>query len=236
MGSYGSVNKQVASNAQGAYGKQVEQFTNLEAGLEQSRRAAMSALKSQQGLAEALPGQLAKARGAGMESIRANNANAIGAAGSRAAMQGAGGYGALLQAGKQGGLDAAQFGVNATVDAAKTMQAMNSQTGQMSSDLLATVTGGYNALQDAGGSIEAMTNEALAEAKAEMAQIFADYDGLYNTDDEEAQYKAKMEALINSTNNPAVREQLIALKAYYDKQFYDTGETTSGLKPPTGAY
>lgn len=211
-----------------AYDAQVRQFKDLESGINASQKAAMQALRSQQGVNAALPGQLANARSAGMTAIRANNANAIGAAGSRAAMQGAGGYGALLQAGKQGGIDSAQFGANATIDAAKAMLNANQQLNQLSSSALSTFQGGYDALQDAGGSLGAIRNEQLGEAEAEMARIFDDLDGVWNTDADEANYETRMRQVIRNATDPYIKQKLMALKFQYDRQFYGTGEFTNG--------
>ena len=216
----------------GSYGNETgfaakkKQFTDLEGNISQGIQGAKTAYGNQQQAVAGLPNQLEAARQAGLASIRAGGANALAAAGGPAAQAGSGGYGALLQAGQSGGIQAAQFGANSTIDGAKAMMAANSQLGQAGAQLSGLATEGYNTLQEAGGSLAAMSEEELAQGAAAMSEAFAEYDGVYNTDAEEAAYEAAMADAIASATDPAVRQQLIAMKKEYDRQFYGTGELT----------
>ncbi len=221
---------QVGQGAVGAYGAKAGQFKDLERGIGAARKGAMQALQGQQQLVSNLPWQLDSAKQAGLGAIRSQGAQALGSAGAQAASQGAGGLGALQQSGLQGGLASAQFGANATTDAAKTMMAAKGQLGAMSGDLQGVVTGGYDAMQEAGGSLEAIRGAELGEARAAMAKIFDEYEGVYNTDAEEAQYEAQMGGLINESTDPVLRQALVEMKKQYDEQFYGTGETSQAGK------
>ena len=221
------VHHQVGQTTGGAYGAKASQFRDLEGGLGAARKGAMQALQGQQQMVSSLPWQLDSAKQAGLGAIRAQGAQALGSAGAQAASQGAGGLGALQQSGLQGGVASAQFGANATTDAAKTMMAAQGQLGAMSGDLQGVVTGGYDAIQEAGGSLEAMRGQDLAEARSAMSQIFEDFEGLWNDDAEEARYEAEMGGLINQATDPVLRQALVELKRQFDAQFYGTFESSS---------
>lgn len=219
------VHHQVGQATGGAYGAKAGQFKDLESGIGAARKGAMQALQGQQQLVSSLPWQMDSAKQAGLGAIRSQGAQALGSAGAQAASQGAGGLGALQQSGLQGGVAAAQFGANATTDAAKTMMAAQGQLGSMSGDFQGLATGGYDAMQEAGGSLEAIRGAELSEARAAMAKIFEEYEGFYNTDAEEAQYEAQMGGLINEATDPVLRQALVELKKQYDAQFKGTGES-----------
>lgn len=222
MGSYTKqADATVAQGVPGAYSKKKEQFQALEGGIKGAQGAAMQALQNQRGVVNQMPGALDAARSDAMRSIRQGSAQAIGAAGAQA-NQGAGGLANLTQAGMTGGIQMAKTGSELAASNLEAMQMAGQRLGSMAGDMQGLVTSGYDAIQDAGGSLEAMRGSALAEAKANMAKIFKDYEGAYNTDAEEAAYAAAMQAEIDSADDPVIRDALIKLKAAYDKDFEST--------------
>lgn len=211
-----------------AYGAKSQRMDALTTGINSGLDASRSGLAGAQRTMLGLPGQLEAARRAGQQAIRSENAQALGAAGAFGAQQGSGGYGALMQAGLSGGIQSAQFGANSTVDAAKVMLQGNQTLGQMGGALGQQSVEGFNALEEAGGSMAELRQADLAELKSAMADVFAKYDGWYNTDAEEAQFHAAMKSLIASATDPVVRAEAQSLYQQYAKSFGGSGESFKG--------
>jgi hypothetical protein len=220
MGAYGDT----------AYGAQVKQFKDLEGTLNKGMAGAQAAYGQQQKTVNSMEGNFAAAQQAGKQALRASGSNALAAAGAPAAQAGSGGYGALLQAGQSGGIAEAKFGADSSIDAAKAMMAGQQQLGQSASSLAGLASSNYDAIQEAGGSIERMDAEAYDSAAAAMDAAFEKYDGVYNTDDEESGFEAAIVSAINSAESPEVRKRLIALAIQYRHDFYNTFEKDNDEK------
>jgi hypothetical protein len=219
----------VSSGVGGAYGARVGQFNALQSGVDAAQQGAMKALQGQQSIVDQMPGTLETARKAAMGSVRQGAAQGIGAAGAQA-NSGAGGLGNLSQAGLVGGNQMAKTGADLAASNLEAMQMAGQRLGSMAGDVQGLATSGFDAMNEAGGSLEAIRANALADARSSMSDIFGKYDGFYNNDQEEAAYEAAMQAEIAAAEDPVVRKALEDLKLQYDAQFYDDFETSEAAK------
>lgn len=206
-----------------AYAEKQQRWQQTSDALNQSVAGQGNVVSGIQGLVGSMPGELDAAKRAGLNAIRAGGAQSLSAQGARGASMGAGGFGAMGQAGLQGGIQAAQFGANATIDKAKTMQGLYGQLGEAHANYANDAMGRFDFEQDAIAEGLAPGAQSQGKMKSKLAgQMHAIFDENHSMlwDDDEEAYEAGWDSILGGIDDPEMLAWALAEKAKYDQKFY----------------